>query len=160
MKILAELILYCLLFFVMVKYAVRNGAADALYFYPEAVRKRAIAIGLSTEEEISRRRKEFMPLFFAVMTAALVVIIRYVNGIRDFKNAYLQSLLFLEVMNWFDGIVIDRLWVGHDPFWKLKGCEDVPYVQTWPQVIRKRCILTLIWIAGACISAGIVILLP
>lgn len=160
MKILAELILYCLLFFAMVKYAVRNGAADALYFYPKAVRKRAIAIGLSTEEEISRRRKEFMPLFFAVMTVSMVVMIRYLNGIHDFRNAYLQSLLFLEVMNWFDGIVIDRLWVGHDPFWKLKGCEDVPYVQTWPQVIRKRCILTLIWIAGACISAGIVILLP
>ncbi len=160
MKIAAELILYCLLFFALVKYAVRNGAADGLYFYPEAVQERAVRIGLSSREEIGRKRKAFMPLFFAVMAVSLVVIIRYVNGIHDFRNAYLQSLLFLQVMNWFDGIFIDRLWVGHDPFWQLQGCEDLPYVQTWPQVIKKRTMLSLIWIAGACITAGIVVLLP
>ena len=97
--------------------------------------------------------------FFLVMLAALVLIIGVWNRVSDFKLAYLLSLLFLEVMNWYDGIVIDRLWVGHSRFWLLPGCEDIPYVQTWAQVLKKRTILTLIWIVGAPLVAGIVVTL-
>ena len=92
--------------------------------------------------------------FFLVMLSVLVLIIGLWNGVR----AYLQALLFLEVMNWYDGIVIDRLWVGHSRFWILPGCENIPYVQTWKQVLIKRSILTIIWIVGAAIVAGIVVL--
>ena len=98
-------------------------------------------------------------MVFLVMLAALVLIIGLWNGVRTFLPAYLQALLFLEVMNWFDGIVIDKLWVGYSKFWILPGCEDIPYVQTWKQMLKKRGILTLIWIAGAAIVAGIVVLL-
>ena len=44
-------------------------------------------------------------------------------------------------------------------FWILSGCEDIPYVQTWKKMLKKRGILTLIWIVGAVIVAGIVVLL-
>ena len=99
-----------------------------------------------------------MIAFFAVMAAALILIIRVWNGIHSFWAAYLQALIFLEVMNWYDGIVIDRLWVGHSRFWVIPGTEKIPFVQTWPQVLKKRGILTLIWIAGAALIAGIVVL--
>lgn len=62
-------------------------------------------------------------------------------------------------MNRYDGIVIDRLWVGHSRFWILPGCEDLPYVQTRAQVMKKRTILTLIWLVGAAFVAGIVVIL-
>ena len=88
-----------------------------------------------------------------------VLIIGVWNGVHSLLPAYLQALLFLEVMNWYDGIVIDRLWVGHSRFWIIPGTEEIPFVQTWPQVLRKRGILTLIWIAGAAIVAGIIVLL-
>jgi len=39
----------------------------------------------------------------------------------------------------------------------LPGLEDVPFVQTWRQVLKKRRILALIWVAGAAIAAGIVV---
>jgi hypothetical protein len=100
-----------------------------------------------------------MTAFFAVMTVALILIIRVWNGIRSFGTAYVQALIFLEVMNWYDGIVIDRLWVGHSRFRVIPGTEEIPFVQTWPQVLKKRGILTLIWIAGAAVIAGIVVLL-
>ena len=97
--------------------------------------------------------------FFMVMTAALVLIIGLWNGVDAFWLAYWQALLFLEVMNWYDGVVIDRLWVGHSRFWIIPGTEDIPFVQTWPQVLKKRGILTLIWLVGAAIVAGIIVLL-
>lgn len=96
--------------------------------------------------------------FFLVLLAALLLIIGLWNGVRSFWCAYLQALLFLEVMNWYDGIVIDKVWVGYSKFWALPGCEDLPYVQTWTQVLKKRGILTLIWVVGAAVVAGLVVL--
>ena len=159
MIILIQLVLYCLLFTAMVRYAVRGGAIDGLYFYPKPVQDRAFEIGLTTREITQKKRRIFMTEFFIVMLAALVLIIGFWNKISDFKTAYLQALLFLEVMNVYDGIVIDKIWVGYSKFWLLPGCEDIPYVQTWGQVLKKRTILALIWIAGAAIVAGIVVVL-
>ena len=84
----------------------------------------------------------------------------YVDIERDGfnKDAYLQALLFLEVMNIYDGTVIDKLWVGHSKFWIIPGMEDTEYVQTWGQVLKKRTILALIWTVGALIVAGLVVL--
>lgn len=159
MMILLQLILFCALFTLMVKLAVGSSAVNGLYFYPKPVQERAFAIGLTDRETVARKRKRFMIPFFLVMLTALVLIIGVWNRVSDFKTAYLLSLLFLEAMNWYDGTVIDRLWVGHSRFWTLPGCEDLPYVQTWAQVLKKRTILTLIWVVGAALVAGIVVIL-
>ena len=159
MIIVIQLFLFCLLYTLMVRYSVRGGAVNGLFYYPKTVQKRAFEIGLSTEEEMKKKRKIFMTEFYAVMGIALILIISLWNKVTDFKTAYLQALLFLEVMNWYDGIVIDKIWVGYSKFWILPGCEDIPYVQTWKQMLKKRIILTLIWGAGAAIVAGIVVLI-
>ena len=97
--------------------------------------------------------------FMLVMLAALLLIIGLWNGVKDFWTAYLQALLFLEVMNWYDGIVIDKLWVRHSRLWLIEECADIPYVQTWKQVLIKRGILTAIWIILAFAVAGLMILI-
>jgi len=156
--IILQLILFCALFTLMVKIAVGNNALNGLYFYPKPVQERALALGLTERETVARKRKRFMIPFLLVLLIALVLIIGLWNGVKTFRPAYLQALLFLEVMNWYDGVIIDKVWVGYSKFWLLPGCEDIPYVQTWKQVLKKRGILTLIWIAGAAIVAGIVVL--
>lgn len=157
--IVLQLILFCALFTLMVKIGVGNNALNGLFFYPKPVQEKVYELGLTDRETVAKKRKRFMIAFFTVMAAALILIIRVWNGILSFWAAYLQALIFLEVMNWYDGIVIDRLWVGHSRFWVIPGTEKIPFVQTWPQVLKKRGILTLIWIAGAAVIAGIVALL-
>lgn len=157
--IVLQLILYCVLFTLMVKIGVGNNVLNGLFFYPEPVREKVYELGLTDRKTVSKKRKRFMTAFFAVMAAALILIIRVWNGVHGFWAAYWQALLLLEVMNWYDGIVIDRLWVGRSRFWIIPGTEKIPFVQTWPQVFRKRAVLTLIWIAGAAAAAGIVVLL-
>ncbi|MBR1708078.1 MAG: hypothetical protein IJ719_04515 [Clostridia bacterium] len=157
--IVLQLILFCALFTLMVKLAVGNNALNALFFYPKAVQERVFQLGLIRRETVDRKRMRFMIPFFLVMLVALLMIIGVWNGIHDFWPAYFQALLFLEVMNWYDGIVIDRLWVGHSKLWIIPGTEDIPFVQTWAQVLKKRCILTLIWIVGAALVAGLVVLI-
>ena len=142
--LILQLILFCALFTLMVKIAVGNNALNGLYFYPKPEQERVYELGLTDRENVTRKRVRFMIPFFIVMLAALVLIVGLWNGVRTFGPAYWQALLFLEVMNWYDGIVIDRLWVGHSAFWIIPGTEDIPFVQTWPQVLKKRGILTLI----------------
>lgn len=154
--ILFQLILFCLLFIGMVKFGIRDGAINEIYFYPKPVQERAIAIGLTDWTTIRRKKRRFMIPFLLILLVALLLIIGLWNGVSDFKTAYWQALLFLEVMNWFDGIVIDRLWVWHSKIWIIPGTEDLPFVQTWPQVLKKRGLLTVIWIVGAALVAGLV----
>ncbi len=57
--IVIQLILYCLIFTGMVRFAVRGGAIDGLYFYPKPVQERAIEIGLTTKETVIKKKKAF-----------------------------------------------------------------------------------------------------
>ena len=157
--IVLQLVLFCALFTALVKLGVGNDARNGLYFYPKPVQERAFEIGLCDRETVAKKRKRFMIPFLLVLLLALLLIIGLWNGVRSFWDAYFQALLFLEVMNWYDGIVIDRLWVGHSAFWVIPGTEDIPFVQTWPQVLKKRGILTAVWVVGAAVVAGIAILI-
>ena len=44
----------------MVRFAVRGGAIDGLYFYPKPVKERAIEIGLTDRKMMRRKRIVFM----------------------------------------------------------------------------------------------------
>ena len=157
--IVLQLILFCAVFTLMVKLGVGNNALNGLYFYPKAVQERVYELGLTDRQTVQRKRKIFMTAFFIVMLTVLLLIIGLWNSVADFPAAYLQALLFLEVMNWYDGIVIDRLWVGHSKFWIIPETEYIPFVQTWKQVLKKRGILTLIWILGAAVVAALDVLI-
>ncbi len=132
---------------------------NALFFYPKAVQDRAVELGLSDRDTIRRRASRVRKVLYIVLTAALLLIIGLWNHISDFAAAYGQALLFLEVMNWFDGLIIDMVWVRCSSFWAIPGLEGVPYVQTWPQMLKKRLFLSLIWVVGAALIAGLVVLI-
>ena len=76
----------------------------------------------------------------------------------DFRTAYFQAALFLVAANWFDGIVIDRLWVGHSKIWAVPGMEGVPYVKPWKTVLIKRTAATALYLILALGIAGIALL--
>lgn len=93
------------------------------------------------------------------MLVVLVLIISVWNRVTDFKTAYLQSYVFLVVMNWFDGIVLDRLWVGHCKIWRIEGMDGVPYIKPWKDVLVKRTIGTILYLVIVLVVAGIVVLI-
>ena len=144
---------------VLVRLSVLGGAVNSLFFYPKNVQERAVALGLSDWQTIWRRKGRFMTPFFILMAAALVLILGLWNRVTDFWPAYWQALLFQEGMNWYDGLVIDKLWVGHGKFWRIPALAGLPYVQTWPQMLKKRLLLPIIWIAAAALPVGIIVLL-
>ena len=155
MLYIIQIAIFCLLFIIMVRIGVGNSALNGLYFYPKAVRERVYELGLTDRQTVKKKKIIFMTAFYIVMLTAILLIIGLWNGVRDFWTAYIQALVMLEVMNWFDGIVIDKIWVAKSKFWVIAGTEDIPFVQTWKQVLKKRIILSLIWIVGAAVIAGL-----
>ena len=155
MLYIIQIAIFCLLFIIMVRIGVGNSALNGLYFYPKAVRERVYELGLTDRQTVKKKKIIFMAAFYIVMLTAILLIIGLWNGVRDFWTGYIQALVMLEVMNWFDGIVIDKIWVAKSKFWVIAGTEDIPFVQTWKQVLKKRIILSLIWIVGAAVIAGL-----
>ena len=88
----------------------------------------------------------------------LVPIIAFWNGVTDFKTAYIQAYILLVVMNWFDGIVLDRLWVGHSKIWKIEGMEGIPYIKPWKSVLVKRSLAMVTYLEVALVIAGLMVL--
>lgn len=63
------------------------------------------------------------------------------------------------VANWFDGIVLDRLWVSYGKIWRIKGMEGVPYVKPWKTILVKRSLATVLYLIFSLAVAGIVVLI-
>lgn len=110
MLLLLQIILCCLLYLALVKCAVRDSGHNCLYFYPDAYLDEAQKRGIADKTEELRKGKRFMTFFCLVIFVVLIAVIAGWNGVKDFKTASFETYLFLVVMNWFDGFVIDLLW--------------------------------------------------
>lgn len=157
MILLLQIALYCLLFIALVKYAAKDNGVNCLYFYPDEYLDEAQKRGIADKEATMKKGKRFMVPFCIIMLIVLILIITVWNHVTDFKTAYIQSVIFLIIMNWFDGIVIDQIWVGHSKIWKVKGMEDVSYVKSWKYMITRRSIGTVMYFVIAAAVAGIVV---
>lgn len=151
-------ILYCLLFIGLVKCAVRNNGLNCLYFYPPEFIEEAQKRGIADKEVTMKKGKQFMIPFCIVIFFILVPVIACWNHVTDFKTAFIQAYILLVVMNWFDGIVLDRLWVGHSKVWVIEGMEGVPYIKPWKSVLIKRTLAMILYLAVAALIAGLVVL--
>ena len=155
-----QIVLYCLLFFLLVKCAVRDDGRNCLYFYPAEYINEAQKRGLADKEAIMAKGKRFMIPFCIVMLLVVPLLIVAVwNRAADFKTAYIQSVLLFVVMNWFDGVVMDRFWVAHSRIWVIEGMEGVPYVKPWKTVLVKRSLATVLYLILALVIAGLAVLI-
>ena len=134
MLLLLQNVLYCLLYALLIKCAVRNDGRNCLYFYPKEYIEEAQKRGIADKETVMKRSKWFMIPFCIIIFVVLILIIS-------------------------DGIVIDRLWVGHSKIWHINGMEGIPYVKPWKTVLIKRGAATVLYLVVALVVAGIVELL-
>lgn len=157
--LLLQIILFCLLYISMVKYAAGNSGLNCLYFYPEEYIEEAQKRGIADKEATMKKGKHFMIPFCVIILIALILIISAWNHVTDFKTAYIQAVIFLVIVNWFDGIVIDQLWVGHSKLWMIEGMEGVPYTKPWGYMIKRRILASIMYLGVAVIVAAIVVLI-
>lgn len=157
--LVVQIALFCLLYILMVKFAVRDSGLNCLYFYPKDFLAEADRRGLADKDAVMKKGTRFMVPFCIILLVALVSFIAFWNHVTDFRTAYIQSALFLVVVNWFDALVIDRLWVGHSKIWRIEGMEGIPYVKPWKTILVKRIAATVMYLIISLSVAGIVGLL-
>ena len=145
MLLIIQLVLYCLLFFLMVKAAVKDNGMNCLYFSPPAFIDEAARRGLADKDETMKHGKRFMVPFCIIMLVVLVLIIAVWNRVTTFTAAYWQAVLFLVVMNWFDGICMDLVWVAHGKEWAIPGMEGISYIKPLKSVLIKRTAGTVLY---------------
>ena len=154
-----QVVLFCLLYIFMVKIAVKNDGLNCLYFYPEEYIDAAVKRGLADRDEVAKRSKRFMIPFCIILFVAVIAIIAVWNGVADFKTAYFQSCVLLVNVNWFDGIVIDELWVRNSKIWRIKGMEDMLFAKPIGFMLKRRILGTIMYFIISLIIAGIVVLI-
>jgi hypothetical protein len=152
-----QVMIYLILFTIAIVLVVKNGPIGGIFFYPKPVQQRVLELGLTDKETISKRKK----CFFTALTIGIIILpvlfIGIWNKVTDFRTAYIQAVLMLEVMNWYDGIVVDSMWVKYSSFWIIKGTEDLPYVKSAKTVIIERTIMTLVYIIVAAVVAAMAV---
>ncbi|MDO4286009.1 MAG: hypothetical protein Q4C60_11845 [Eubacteriales bacterium] len=123
-KLVFECIIYCGVFFGLVKLSVLKSPLTGVFWYPKDVQERIYNLGLADRKKQKRRAARFKSFFILVLAVTIIYMVSVINKPDDFLSAYLQLLLILTVSVWFDKIVIDTIWVGTD-FWKIPGTEDL-----------------------------------
>lgn len=157
--LLLQNVLYCLFYTALVNLYARGDARNCLFFYPKEYQQLAIERGLCDKEEVAKASKRFLVGFCLAIFAVLILIIGAWNHITTFGAAYRQAVLFLLIVNWYDGIVIDELWVRYGRLWRISGMEGVPYAKPLKTMLTRRLMGSVLYLVIAAVVAGLVVLI-
>ena len=110
---------------------IRNGAVGMVHLYDQKVQERVVQLGLSTADEIRKRRVLFRSLCLPGYLIYVLICVYMINGTRGFFEGFWQGFVILFIMNLIDRFLIDDYWVGHTKAWIIPGTEDLrPYITT------------------------------
>lgn len=159
MLLFLQIIIYLAFFTACVKLLVLNDPVRGIFFYPKEIQKRVFEMGLTKKEEAGRRKAIFFTVLLTGCGVLPIIFIGVWSGISDFKTAFIHALILLETMNWFDGIIIDEIWVRFDKFWVIKGTEDISPVKKLSFVLAERFIMSAVYVPAAALLAKIAVML-
>lgn len=137
MKLLIEglfmgvlLVAYCLL-------GIRKGAVGLVHLYHQDVQDRCVELGLTTYEQIRKRKKLFKTGGIFAYLVYVLVCVYLVNGARGFLPDFFQIFVILSIGNLIDRIGIDWYWVEKTETWTIPGTEDLkPYINRNDKILK------------------------
>ena len=140
-KVIIEGLALGALLYIVCAIGIRNGAIGMVHLYSDAVKKRVVELGMTTQDSIKRRSLLFKTLCIPGYLIYVLVSVYAINGARGFLEGFWQMLAILSIMNLIDRILIDGYWVGHTSAWNIPGTEDLkPYITTADKIKK--------WITG------------
>lgn len=86
MLLFLQNVLYCLLYALLIKCAVKNDGRNCLYFYPKDFLEEAQIRGIADKKIVMKRAKWFMIPFCIIIFVALILIISVWNHVTDLKR--------------------------------------------------------------------------
>ena len=114
----------------------KRGPVGGIFFYPQAMIDRVIALGLITKEEFRKRKRFAYILLIAWMLVIPGVMILWINGARSYLDCCRQFYMLFLGAEFFDWLFIDTIWVALSDWWLIPGTEDLNY--TWHSIHVKQ----------------------
>lgn len=123
--ILIECLILCVLFTLMV-YLISRDPLNQVYNYPPEIQARVKSLPEYKDRIPTTKKKIGVKLFACFFFAAVIAaILKYVNHVSSFQEAFLTAFLIWSVVNLYDALVLDILWFCHDPRFIIPGTEDM-----------------------------------
>ena len=154
-----QILIYLIFFTVTIKALVLNDPVIGIFFYPKEIQRCVFEMKLTTKEEAKRRKVIFFTILIIGIAVLPVIFIGLWSDISDFKTAFIHAIIFLEVMNWYDGIVVDEIWVRFSKFWVIKGTENISHVKNLSFVLTERLIMSAVYIPTAALLAKLAVMI-
>ena len=156
---LMEAVVLCALFHLAVWSQVRQEPAKRVYSYAPAFVQRYIELGKIPDKKnpstLERVKKKWPAAI--VMGIVLGAIVYFVSGSRSFLNGFLVSYGLWLVVDWYDAIVIDILWLCHSKMYILPGTEDMTAdYHDYGYHVKASCVGMLIGLP-VCLLIGLVV---
>lgn len=125
MIIVAESIVLCILFTVMV-YIMARDPIKTLYNYPPKIQERVQSLD-EYKDKIPTKENKFVAKIIASIIFLIIIclILRFINGYTSFLESFGYGFLLWTIVNLYDAIVLDIIWFCHDKRFIFKGTEDM-----------------------------------
>ena len=152
-----ESVALCLLFTLMV-YGMSREPIKQLYNYPPKIQERVRSLPEYEGKIPTQKNKLAAKLSASVLFIVILsLILRYVNGCTSFLQAFGTGFLLWTIVNLWDAIVLDILWFCHDPYFVLKGTEDMvsDYHDYWFHI--KGFFIGEVLALAVCAIAGLIV---
>ena len=125
MILVIESIVLCVLFTIMV-YIMSREPIKTLYNYPPKIQERVNTLDEYKDKIPTQKNKIFAKSLASILIIIIIsLILRYVNGYTTFKEVFGYGFLLWTIVNIYDAVVMDIIWFCHDPYFVLKGTEDM-----------------------------------
>ncbi len=157
MVIIIESLILCFVFTVLV-YFMSREPIKTLYNYPPKIQERVRSIDAYKGKIPTQKNKVTTKILTsAVFMIILSLILRYVNGCTNFKDAFIYGFLLWTIVNLYDAVVLDIIWFCHDPRFVFAGTEDLihDYHDYWFHI--KGFFIGEIIAVAVCMIVGLII---
>lgn len=125
MLLLIESVILCLIFTLMV-YIMSRNPIKTLYNYPPKIQERVKSLKEYKDVIPSSENKISAKIVASVLFLIIIcVVLRYINGYTTFFESFIYGFLLWTIVNLYDVIVLDILWLCHDKHFVLRGTEDM-----------------------------------
>ncbi len=151
-----EAAVLCVVFFLIIFFFVFFDRRGGLQWYPKEVQKAALQRGVITEERLKIQNKTSKTLMLIAGAVMILGSVFYVNKTQEWIKAFGQIYFLCFVMNWFDAIVIDYIWVRKTKYWIIPELSDLEISKSLGFLIRERLVMCLVYIPLSALFACIV----
>ncbi len=152
-QLFVEAAVLCAVFFDLIFLFVFRDRRGGLQWYPKMVQEEAVRRGVITWARLDIQNKLSKILMLVVSAVMILGSVFSLNQVSTWGEAFGQIYFLCFVMNLFDGIVVDYLWVSKTNYWIIPELSDLEIPKPLRYLIKERVIMSIVYIPLAAVFA-------